>query len=524
MDSANRSPSRGSPGRSAHRRRREPTFLYLFLGALTALICVSITAIALFRIGFVPFGLSSILTATAIAGNNASCQVLIDRALQASGNSCGGTGPNQACYGNTTILAELVADATQRFSERGDIIAINELLRLSASPLNLDSNEWGIAVFKVLANLPRSLPGQTVTMVVFGNASLENSSGNLESFYFTSELGQITCQKVPYDGLMINTPDGGGIRFTINDAELTLMGNASIRAIKNGTMEVTIYKGSGRLVANGQEQYFGAGQKVNVQLGGENGNRSISGPSAPQPLGQDELNTACTMTGQFCSQSEIVPVSASEAQGMIQTEITFTPTSISTETGTPIPPPTFPPSSTGFVLPSWTPSKGPNTSTPTRAPTQTKTPVPPTSTSTITPTPTVTPTPTATPVAPVVPFCPSVALSSLTNPNTNELGMDITNTSGSPVTLDRFFAYWVKTPTSQKLDKLFLDGNQVWNISDVTSPSDIPAEGNWSGGANLTIPDATTQNLLVQFQNDLQSTGYEIHIYFDIGCQVIGTK
>jgi hypothetical protein len=124
----------------------------------------------------------------------------------------------------------------------------------------------------------------------------------------------------------------------------------------------------------------------------------------------------------------------------------------------------------------------------------------------------------------VDPLCSSVALSAITNPNPNELGADITNSSGGPVTITRFFAYWIKTPTSQKLDRLFLDGNPVWNISDVSPPSDIPAEGNWMGGANLTIPDLTAQNFRVQFQENLQPTGYQIHIIFDIGCQVIGTQ
>jgi len=501
--------------------------LYLFLGAFTTFICVSITAFALYRSGYIPFGLPSNLTATAIAQNNASCQALIDRAIQASGNYCGGTSSNEVCYGNTTIQAELAPDATRRFSERGDTIAINELYRLSASPLNLSNNEWGIAVFKVLANLPRSLPGETVTMVVFGNATLDNNSGNLESFYFTSELGQVACKKVPYDGLMINSPDGGGIRFTINGAELTLMGNASIKAIKNGNMEVSVYKGSGRLVSNGQEQYFGAGQKVSVQLGGENGNRSISGPSSPQPLSPDELSTACTLTGQYCTQSEVIPVSVAEAQGQIQSGITSTPTIISTQTLTHTPSATVPPSSTGFVLPSWTPSKGPATFTPTRTRPPTNTVAPSAAPSqTLTPslTPTFTPSFTPTPSGPTEPLCSSVSLSPLTSPNTNELGMDITNSSGGAVTINRFFAYWVKLLTSQKLDKLFLDGNQVWNISDNTSPSDIPTEGNWMGSANLTIPDATTQNFVVQFQNDLQPTGYAVHIIFDIGCQVTGSK
>ena len=54
--------------------------------------------------------------------------------------------------------------------------------------------------------------------------------------------------------------------------------------------------------------------------------------------------------------------------------------------------------------------------------------------------------------------------------------------------------------------------------------SDIPAESFWSGTADLTIPDAATLNFLVRFQENLQATGYEVHLVFDIGCQVIVTK
>lgn len=102
--------------------------------------------------------------------------------------------------------------------------------------------------------------------------------------------------------------------------------------------------------------------------------------------------------------------------------------------------------------------------------------------------------------------------------------MDITNDSGGTVIINRFFAYWVKSPTSQKLDRLSLNGNLLWNTSDNDSPSDIPSEGNWIGGADRTILHAETLNFVARFQNDLQPTGYEVHIVFDIGCQVVGTK
>lgn len=102
--------------------------------------------------------------------------------------------------------------------------------------------------------------------------------------------------------------------------------------------------------------------------------------------------------------------------------------------------------------------------------------------------------------------------------------MNITNNSVGTITISRFFAYWVKTPTSQKIDRLLLDGNELWNTSDSFPPSDIPNEGNWIGSADRTILLGATRNFVVRFQNDLLATGYEVHIVFDIGCQVIAKK
>ena len=527
-----RSASPRSPKRSSSRRKRQETLLLLlFLGSLVSIVCVGVAGFALMRGGYIPFSFSG-LTATAISQKNASCQVLIDKAIQASGDYCGNTESNKACYGNTTIKADLVPASTQRFSERGDIVAVKELSRLTASPLNLDNSEWGIAVFKLIANLPRSLPGETVTMVVFGNATLDNTSGdseNLESFYFSSELGQIICEKVPFDGLMITSPDGSGIRFHINGAELTLMGSASIKAIKNGQMEVSVYKGSARVVSNGQEQYVGAGNKSSVQLGGENGSQSISAPSEPEPLTQQELEMSCTMTGQFCSQDAINPISEEQAQGQIESGITSTPTLTLTPSLTFTPSSTVPATNTLLVLPTatlsptatppFTATKRP-TLTKTKAPTQTftNTVPPPAPTFTNTPVP-----PTSTPGAPGEQICSSVSLANLAITN-NEIGMDINNNSGGIITIDRFFAYWVKSSPSQKIDRLLLNGSPIWNTSDSTTPSDIPTEGNWIGSADRTIPAGAAMNFVVRFQDNLQTGGNEVHIVFDISCQVIAKQ
>jgi hypothetical protein len=101
--------------------------------------------------------------------------------------------------------------------------------------------------------------------------------------------------------------------------------------------------------------------------------------------------------------------------------------------------------------------------------------------------------------------------------------MDITNNEVTPITINRFFAYWEDSPSTQAIDMLDLNGGQIWNQTDNDSPSDFPTEGNWRNGSNLTIPNGATQSFVVQFRENLQLGVYEIHIFFDIGCQVSGT-
>jgi hypothetical protein len=120
-----------APKRRSSRRKRQESIFVLLFGAFLSFICVGIVGFALYLGGYNPFVLPFNLTATALSQRNASCQVLINKAIQSSDSFCGETNSNNVCYGNTTIRAELAPDATQRFSERGDIVAVNELRRLT---------------------------------------------------------------------------------------------------------------------------------------------------------------------------------------------------------------------------------------------------------------------------------------------------------------------------------------------------------------------------------------------------------
>ena len=330
------------------KKKKPSRFLLAAAIVMVGLVCVGLAGFAIDRVGVLSRTSPADLTATAFAAHDKTCEALIQQAVQASGSYCQQIGSNKVCYGNNILKADLSPSTSERFTQHGDVVDIGVLRSLSASPLVLDTHQWGIAVFKVLANLPDSLPGETVTLLVFGNTQLDNASGSLEAFHFSSEFGQIVCNKVNLDGIMITMPKGQGVHFMVNGTELTLTGNASLKAAKNGKMQVSLYSGAGEIVSQGQEQYFGAGQKVNVQLGGPGGSDAISPPSTPEPLSPDELNLACSMGGQYCSPSEITPVSPAEAQatvaaGLATSTTTRTPTTPTTTlplTKTPIGAPT----------------------------------------------------------------------------------------------------------------------------------------------------------------------------------------
>ncbi len=416
------------------RKKGGANVLLILLFFLFSIGCLAVLGYVVYNAGYGSISVSANQTATVVAQQNASCQAIIEKAMQVSNSFCDQIGSNKACYGNNTIKADLVAGATEKFIAQGDVVNVDIVRRISASPLKLESEEWGVAVLKIIANLPGSLPGETVTMLVFGNTTLDKDAGNLESFFFSSELGQIVCEKVPDDGIMISVPDGDGVRFTVNGSELTLTGDASIKATKNGKMVVSLFEGSGLIVADGVEQIFTAGEQVEVPLGGENGTDSVGPPSAPEPLSQDDLDTVCSLTGQFCEPDQITPVAREEAQQSIWEElgITPTPTLIPTQTAIPTRTPTITASPTLLIIPSWTPINTP-TKTPTLTPisiatkTRTRTPISvatntrtrtPTKTPTRTPTNTITPGgPTLTPTnTPTLTLTPTITLTPTLTP------------------------------------------------------------------------------------------------------------
>ncbi len=111
---------------------------------------------------------------TAIA-QDATCGPFVQKAMDTVQQGCARTGRNQACYGFTAL------DATPRegvtgfnFAKDGDLVSVADIESMRLSALNNSSSTWGIALMKLQANLPDTLPGQNVTFLMFGDVTLQN--------------------------------------------------------------------------------------------------------------------------------------------------------------------------------------------------------------------------------------------------------------------------------------------------------------------------------------------------------------
>ena len=95
---------------------------------------------------------------------------------------CGGVQRNQVCYGNVLIDAEAQQNVSDFvFETSGDLVNVNDISTLSLSRMNVEREEWGVAMMQVQANLPNALAGQNVNFLLFGDAQIENAVEPTES-------------------------------------------------------------------------------------------------------------------------------------------------------------------------------------------------------------------------------------------------------------------------------------------------------------------------------------------------------
>ena len=107
---------------------------------------------------------------------DAVCPTLVQEALQELETNCSGLGRNIACYGynriGATFTQEVEAGYFSRPADRADLVSLQSI---STAPMDIVNNEWGVALLNAQANLPGSLPGQSVTFILLGDATVVNA-------------------------------------------------------------------------------------------------------------------------------------------------------------------------------------------------------------------------------------------------------------------------------------------------------------------------------------------------------------
>lgn len=132
---------------------------------------------------FIRFLASSLLLLIALAMTvvtpvilaQANCPTIIQDAITVLGNSCDGVVRNNACYGNVDVEAQFNLGYEEPFDRAGDLAQLVNMQRLTTSPVNTVEEEWGIALLSLQANIPDTIPGQSVIFMLMGDAEVENS-------------------------------------------------------------------------------------------------------------------------------------------------------------------------------------------------------------------------------------------------------------------------------------------------------------------------------------------------------------
>lgn len=236
------------------------------------------------------------LLSIAVMAQGLNCPAMVQTALDSLDETCAETGRNQACYGNTLIHLEAQPDAEiESFDQPGDTIALADVEKLTLTPLNEEAQTWGVAMMKLQANIPETLPGQNVTFLLFGdveidNAVLDSESGftPMQAFYFHSGIGDAGCEEAPESGLLIQTPDGvEEVLLNVNGANISLGSTAFLQAGVNRDNEeefelaVSVLEGQGSIEAFGEIRPIPAGSWVRVQT--DRNFNVIASPDNPLP-------------------------------------------------------------------------------------------------------------------------------------------------------------------------------------------------------------------------------------------------
>jgi len=220
-----------------------------------------------------------------------SCSALVETAIETIASACQDINRNQVCYGNTSLEVTSQSDAPNfTFEEVGDITDVTYLRSLKLAPLDELQGVWGMAMMRMQADIPETLPGQNVTFLVFGDVELENTArpeqSPMQSFYLRTGVGAAACLDVPDSGLLIQTPDGvESVQFNINGVDIEIGSTIMLQASPEQHLVIQTLEGAAVVTMGGQSYPVIAGTEMRIPVDAQS-----------QPMGLPSMPTSFSET------------------------------------------------------------------------------------------------------------------------------------------------------------------------------------------------------------------------------------
>lgn len=224
------------------------------------------------------------------------CPAIVEAALEAVESFCDGAGRNQACYGNISLTAEPQPGAEDfQFEQVGDIVDVSQIQTMTLEPLDAEAGIWGVALMRIQANIPETLPGQNVTFVLFGDVQITNDVeaddpdyNPMQAFTLTTGIGDAACDEAPESGLIVQTPDGvGEITFNVNGVDVAMGSTIIFQAMPDEEMRISAIEGSAVVNIDDEIHTAIAGTRLRIPVGPDG--RPTGPPPLPEAYGENQF-------------------------------------------------------------------------------------------------------------------------------------------------------------------------------------------------------------------------------------------
>ncbi len=154
-----------------------------------------------------------------VLAQSADCPTEVQAAIKAVGDLCATTGLNQACYGNVSLTAEPQPGVTSFvFDKPGDVARVANMQSLKLDAFDEVKKEWGVALMRLQANIPDTLPGQSVSFLVFGDVQLENKVDSAPSPLITLTANTVLLGAPQTDAPIVGALTAGDQAYALSQS------------------------------------------------------------------------------------------------------------------------------------------------------------------------------------------------------------------------------------------------------------------------------------------------------------------